>query len=265
MSVLLDHRFDGEGDEVVLPLNGGMMTWAVWEPVTGPLRTDWRVLSCDLQGQLRSPGNGHPRLEDHVPDLLALLDALDIEAVHALGTSFGGEVGMLLAAEAPSRVRSLAVVTAADRTPPGMYASARRLNAMARDVLDGGDPRPLRAAIEEDVFSPAFRTTQADLLAERRRVALPASWYQGLLGILQSVEQFDLTGILGRIVCPTLVVHAANDRVMPEARVRALVEGIEGAELQVHPTSGHALVVEDPAWLVDVYREFLARHAGTSS
>ncbi len=41
--------------------------------------------------------------------MLALLDALSIEAAHVLGTSLGGLVGLSLAAAAPHRLRSLAL------------------------------------------------------------------------------------------------------------------------------------------------------------
>lgn len=264
---LLGHRLEGERGEVVLLLNGGMMTFASWAPVTAGLLDAYRVLGCDFRGQLRSPGEGHPRLIDHVPDLVALLDALGLGAVHVLGVSFGAEVGLLLAALHPARVRTLAVVAAADRSPPGMREDARALQALAREVLAGGDPTPFHEAVIRGVYSAAFRAARPEVLAARtaRSVALPRSWYAGLLGILAAIEEFDLTPWLGRIDCPTLVVHAAADGVMPAERVRALAAAIAGAELAVHPDSGHGLVVEDPQWLARAYRDFLARRAGAAA
>jgi hypothetical protein len=49
--------------------------------------------------------------------------------------------------------------------------------------------------------------------------------------------------------------------VLPPERSYALAEAISGAELVEHPTSGHALVAEDPAWLAEVYLSFLRRLA----
>jgi len=268
---LLAHHLEGGGDqgdgaEVVVLLNGGMMTWASWEPVAAELRGDHRVLGCDFRGQLRSPGEGPPRLADHAADVVALLDALELGAVHLLGTSFGAEVGLLTAALHPERVRTLAAVTAVDRTPPGMPENSRELQAKARDVLAGGDATAFFDAFVDDVYSPAFRRTHAEALAVRRQrtAELPESWYRGLLGILTCVADFDLSPWLGKIASPTLVVHAAADAVMPEERVRALASAIPGAELRVHPRSGHGLVFEDPGWLVGVYRDFLDRHAGAA-
>lgn len=260
---LLAHRL-GEGDgEPVLLLNGGMMTFASWAPVVAALGAGRRTLGCDLRGQLLCPGEAHPRLDDNVPDVVALLDALGLERVHALGTSFGGEIALLLAARHPGRVRTLAVVTAADRSPDGMRDDSRALAERAREVIGGGDPGPFHDHVTAEVYSAAWRERHAAELAERRSrsLALPASWYRGLLGILAAIEDFDLRPDLGRIRCPALVVHAGADRVMPAERVEALAAAIPGAELAVHPTSGHALVAEEPEWLGRTYRAWLDRLA----
>lgn len=264
---LLGHRLEGERGEVVLLLNGGMMTFAAWAPVTAGLLDAYRVLGCDFRGQLRSPGEGHSRLIDHVPDLVALLDALGLGAVHVLGVSFGAEVGLLLAALHPARVRTLALVTAADRSPPGMREDSRELRALAREALAGGDRGAFHDALVQGVYSTAYLDAHAEELAARRAQVgtLPEAWYAGLLGILASVEEFDLSPWLDRIDCPTLVVHAALDAVMPAERVQALAAAIAGAELAVHPASGHGLVVEDPQWLARTYRDFLARRAGAAA
>ncbi len=110
----LGHQFYGDGaarGEVVLLLNGGMMTYRAWAPFVEGLLDRYRVLGCDFRGQLMSPGLGHPQLETHAEDVMALLDSLELDAVHVLGTSFGGEVALLLAAHYPERVRTLAVPT----------------------------------------------------------------------------------------------------------------------------------------------------------
>lgn len=261
---LLGHHMAGEG-EVILTLNGGMMTYASWDLITDELGRNRRILGCDFRGQLRSPGPAHPRLEEHVPDVVALLDALELSSVHVLATSFGAEVGLILAARHPERVRSLAAVTAVDRTPPGMAENSVHLRALARRVVRGDAPaHAIHEAMVEDMYSQAYRDAHAEVIAERggRTAGLPKAWYEGLDGILAAVADFDLTDYLSQIHCPTLVVHAADDIVMPLPQVRALAEGIDGARWQEHPTSGHALVVEDPAWVQRVYREFLAELDG---
>ncbi|NNC73978.1 MAG: alpha/beta fold hydrolase, partial [Acidimicrobiia bacterium] len=110
---LLAHRVEGEGRPLLL-LNGGMMTYASWEPVATRLRGSRRLILCDLRGQLLSPGPVPPDLADNVRDLTALLDHLGIESADVMGTSYGGEIGLLMAAMVPERVDSLVAVTVSD-------------------------------------------------------------------------------------------------------------------------------------------------------
>lgn len=260
---ILAHQMEGTNGEIVLLLNGGMMSYNLWTPITeGLLAHGYRVLSCDFRGQMRSPGDAHPHLEGHVDDLVALLDALELNAVHVLGTSFGGEVGLLLAALHPMRVRTLAAVAAVDRAPSGMAENAHEMQGILHDILKGADQGRFHDKLAQDIYSPAWRAAHADDLAARRAqlAELPRSYFRGLLGILTCIADFDLTAELSKIHCPTLVVHATDDTVMPAERVRALADAIVGAELRIHPTASHVLVMEDPPWLVGEYVDFLAHH-----
>lgn len=256
---LLAHRAWGTPAEAgssaaVLLLNGGMMTYDSWQPVVEGLGRP--CLGCDFRGQLLSPGPAPTDLEGHLDDLVRLLDHIRPGPLDVIGTSFGGEVAVLLAALHPRRVRALALVTAADRTPASMPASVERLRGHVRRILKGGDSGPFHDELVREVYSESFLLRHAETLRKRRGQDLPAAWFEGLLGILQAVERFDLRPYLGAIRCPTLVVGAENDSVMPRPRVEALARGIAGAELAMHPSSGHALASEDPAWLAERCRRF---------
>ena len=260
---LLTHAVEGEG-EPLLVLNGGMMTWAAWGPVTETLAADHRLILCDLRGQLLSPGSAPPELADNVADLTALLDHLEIESAHVLGTSYGGEIGLFLAALEPERVRSLVAVTVADYATDTIWRGAEELRVLVADALAGGDKGRLHERVVEEVYSPAFRERFAEELAARRaQVAeLPDVWFEGLETILGAMEKLDLRPHLAKIHCPTLVVIAGQDTVIPPQRSLDLAAGIDSAEIKIHETSGHALVAEDPAWLTAVCSDFLRRHAG---
>ena len=258
----LAHGMGGAGEDVVLLLNGGMMTFPSWRPVSRHLVDTYRVLGCDFRGQLKTGADGHTRVEDNVPDVVELLDALGLERVHVLGASFGGMVGLALAGRHPDRVRSLALVTTAEKTPPGMKEDSRYVQDLARAVAEGGPTEPFYDHVFSGVYSEEYRRRHADELADRRSARLPASWYRGLHGILQSIQDFDLSEFLPRIQHPTLVVHAALDEVMPEERARALVGAIDGAELHIHPSAGHVLILEDSRWVAETYLDFIRRRFG---
>jgi 3-oxoadipate enol-lactonase len=256
---VLARRIDGTGETVLL-LNGGMMTIASWDAIAAPLAEHFQVVRCDFRGQLRSPGTPHPNLARHVTDVVALLNELGIERVHAIGTSFGAEVGLLLAALHPGRVASLTAATATDVATPLLRGGAGGLRQEFRQAADGGDRGRLLALMQALFYSPGYIASHRAELAERAAQAalLPDWWLAGAAGLLASLENLDLRRYLGGIACPVLVLAAGEDRVMPLEHARALAFAIPGARLEVVEGSGHVLVVEQPQRFVEICLEFLA-------
>ena len=263
----LAHKLDGDGAPLLL-LNGGMMSIAAWDPIALPLAESFRVVRCDLRGQLLSPfqeSDGRAvsyTLVDHASDVVALLDHLGFERVHLAGTSFGGEVAMIVASDHPERVASLSVMTATDRLTPRMRAAARALAAQARAAADGSiGGGTLFRALAPGAFSERWLGEQpAGFVEIRARLfdALPPAFFAGLASIMHSLMGLDLAERLPRIVAPTLVVGAGLDRTFPPEHSRAIADAVPGARLAMLEECGHAAVVESPGRIVELLREFVA-------
>jgi 3-oxoadipate enol-lactonase len=256
---ILTHRSDGHGETVLL-LNGGMMTIASWDAIAAPLAGHFRVVRCDFRGQLRSPGTPHTDLKRHAEDVVALLDELGIECVHAIGTSFGAEVGLLLAALQPGRVASLVAAAATEVATPLLRGGAGGLGREFRQIADGGDRGRLLALMQALFYSPGYIASHRAELAERAAqiAQLPDWWFAAAADLLASLENLDLRRYLAKIACPVLVVAAGEDRVMPLEHARVLASAIPGTHLEVVEGSGHVLVVEQPERFVEICLEFLA-------
>lgn len=254
----LTYKLDGSGEPLLL-LNGGMMSIAAWDDIAIPLAARFRVVRCDFRGQLLSPGAPPADLAGHAADVVALLEELRIDAAHIVGASFGAEVGLVLAAEHPLRVRSLVAATAFDHATPEMSQLAQKARDTCRDAENGGDGRLMFDAMLPTTYGEAYLAANAAMLAARRErvAALPTAWFAGVDAILASVQHCDLRPLLSRIACPTLVVVAGLDRTAPPARGRAIAAGIPHAQLVEIPDSAHALVVEQPGRFIDICLEFL--------
>ncbi len=175
---VLAHRVSGTADgDPVLLLNGGLMTFASWGPIAEDLERGFRVVAFDFRGMLRSPGVPPATLDGHADDVVRLIDHLGIARVHAVGTSFGAEVAVLLAAARPDRVRSLALVTATDHITPSMFDAGTRLREASLRAAAGGDGGVILDLLIESAFSPAYVAAHADTFADRRRQfgAMPSS------------------------------------------------------------------------------------------
>ena len=257
MSVLA-HAVDGGGPPLLL-LNGGLMTYAAWEPLAAPLARTCRVIRCDFRGQWLSPGEPPDTLDGHAADLAELLDDLGDTSVHVAGASFGALVGLVMAARMPSRVRSLVAMTATDRITPDMAEGASALRAACRDAAAGGDGRRVFDLINEATWSPSFRSAQAALLAARREQIglLPRSWFAGLERLMAPLDGLDLRPLLPSIACPTLVVGGDIDLTFPVEHSRALAAGIRGSRLEVMPGGSHGLCIEQAPRVVEMIGTFV--------
>jgi pimeloyl-ACP methyl ester carboxylesterase len=261
MESILAHRVSGNPDgPPVLLLNGSMMTMGAWEPVAAPLGETCQVIRCDFRGQIFSPGEAEPRLEAHVADVVALLDSLGLQRVHAAGTSFGGLVAVRLAALHPERLASLAAITVGPQVDAEFWEGSLQVRDAALAAAAGGDGGRVLDLILPVTYSPEYLAANAELLSAHRRqtALLPATWYRGIAAIISSIEGLDLTPDLARIRCPTLVLAGEKDQMFPLERSRALAAGIPGARFEVIPGGSHAIVIEKPAEVARILQEFLA-------
>ncbi len=181
-------------------------------------------------------------LLDMAHDTIGILDALGIKKAHIVGASMGGMIAQLIAANFPDRTLSLTSImsTSGARGLPGPTRRARSalLGKPAGDSLD--------ALVDhyEHLFdvigSPAFRAPTA---AERARLTRslqrsfnPAGTARQLIAVIASG---DRSADLARVRAPTLVIHGADDPLVPVAGGRDTAAKISGARLTIIAGMGH--------------------------
>ena len=157
---------------------------------------------------------------EDVADLIALLDALHLDAVNVLAFSDGSIVALLLAALHPQRVTALAVL--------GAQAS-----------VDEQDATGLREWLLEKPLSEAWQQELAQLHGD--------PYWRSLLPLFVKVQE-DLVqagGILvtdeelGAIQCPILLIHGKRDRVVRVEYATKLHERLPQSHLLLFD-AGHA-------------------------
>jgi pimeloyl-ACP methyl ester carboxylesterase len=101
---------DAAGTETLLFLHGLTQQSHAFDAIAPALARRYRCLALDLRGRGESDwAPGTYTIPQYVADVHALLDMLGLRAVHVLGTSLGGLVGLSLARVSPDRLRSLAL------------------------------------------------------------------------------------------------------------------------------------------------------------
>jgi len=243
---MLHYRKEGKGEPLLL-LNGIAMSVSSWEPVASILKHDFTVIRCDFRGQLLTPGPVPSTLEGHMADVEALLNAVSPGPVHVAGTSFGGLIAMLLAANRPN-ICSLTVIASADHFDSGMTAEVGRWRNAARAAAESGDHGHLLDIMMPVVYCEQYRKAhREELLARRQQMRhIPPRWFYDLDRLMASTEGIDLTSALRRITCPALIAAAEQDGFIPPERTKAITGKVSGSRFQTISGAGHAVVVENP-------------------
>jgi len=158
-------------DLVFLHANG--FNARAYRTILAPLANDLRILAPDQRGHgATSLATDRPRTSwlDLKDDLLAFLDAMQIERVALAGHSMGGTASLLAAAEAPARIRALALLDPVIRSPePTSPVSREAMEAspMIAGAIKRRRSFPSRAAAVLGYHGRgAFRTWTDAMLAD---------------------------------------------------------------------------------------------------
>jgi pimeloyl-ACP methyl ester carboxylesterase len=184
-------------------------------------------------------------LADMARDTVGLMDALRIRQAHLVGTSMGGMIAQIVAADYPQRVLSLTSImsTSGNRGLP-MPTPAASAIVMTR----APHPSCLEAYVEHGLRamrvlgSPAAdideQRARDRLITEAKRSYYPDGFARQMAAVIASG---DRRANLRRIKAPTMVVHGAEDPLVPLACGRDTAANIPNAEFRIVPGMGHDL------------------------
>jgi pimeloyl-ACP methyl ester carboxylesterase len=200
-------------------------------------------------------------LDDLADDAVGLLDALGIESAHLCGASMGGMIVQTLAIRHPARLRSMTSImstTGKPSLPPG------RPEAMAVLMLPPPTDRAgsLDAAVRtwRTIGSPGFPFDEEKSRARAGRLFDRSFYPEGTARQLAAVVAGgNRTDRLRDVTTPTLVIHGAEDPLIPLSGGQATADSIPGATLLVIEGMGHDL--PEGAWprLVGAISEHTAK------
>jgi len=69
-------------------------------------------------------------------------------------------------------------------------------------------------------------------------------------------DRFDLSGQIGQIDKPALILSGQEDKMTPPQYARFLNQEIKKSRLQLVPQAGHSLVLEQPRTVIGLIRDF---------
>jgi lipase len=150
MSRLHLHAWGPVEGRPVLVVHGVTNTGARYRRLAEEELPGARVLAPDLRGHGRSTWEPPWSVSRHVDDLVGTLDAAGAARVAVVGHSFGGLIGMALAAAHPERVAALALVDPAVAIPPGRAGEEAERARRDEGWATADEARAARLALRPD-------------------------------------------------------------------------------------------------------------------
>lgn len=254
--------FDQGSGRPLMFVHGFPLDHRMWKFQLEDLAADHRVLAPDLRGfgataprEDQQSLAGIIRMEQLADDLAAVLLMLRIrEPVTLIGLSMGGYIAWQFARNYSSRLRALVLCNTRAAADSREAAEARL--TMAERVLAEG-AAPLAESLLPRLFARqtfALHPNLVELVRGMILAAPPAALAAAQRGM---ADRPDMTGELGSIRVPTLVMVGAEDQISPPDEMRAIANTIPGAQFVEVPAAGHLAPLENAVAVNAALRKFL--------
>ncbi|HEU0015309.1 MAG TPA: alpha/beta hydrolase [Longimicrobium sp.] len=279
--VQLYYRVYGSGPDTTVVVTGGPgLAMGYMDQDLTALTHGRTVIYYDARGAGRSTLLYDPAqlgMDRHVADLEAVRQFFGIGELSILGHSWGAMVAPFYAAQYPSNVDRLVMVTPgpvqaqydamfeAERIARTAPEVLQRQGELFGELASGMSPDPV-AACEEllSIWFPAYFYDPANLAnfqgswcdvppAAANALLLSLVAGRGSLG-----TNFDLVPMLQTLQVPALVIHGSHDPI-PFASTQAYADAMPNGELLVIENAGHFPWLEQPTAFFTAVNTFLRR------
>lgn len=244
--IQINYHDQGSGDPVLL-LHGsgaGVSAWANWRLTMPELAKFRRVIAPDLVGfgYTVVPENYEfKHMESWIDQIIALLDALEIEKADFVGNSFGASLSLALVVKHPERVGRMVLMGSGGQPfivnenliklwgyKPSLDAMKEILQIMAYD----------QAIATDELAEMRYRATLREGAQAVFERVFPAPYQRWADALVISDEQ------LADIDNETLIIHGRDDRVVPVHVSEDLFKKIKNSQLHLFGCCGHWTQIE---------------------
>jgi 3-oxoadipate enol-lactonase len=258
-----DHTDPWERRPVLILLHGNgrnAQFWYQWVPY---LSRDFRIVRPDMRGLGKSifaDGSAVDlSVESLIEDLLEIISALGVDKVHFCGESMGGILGLVLAAQHPSLIKTLTLVS----TPVFIEEEMKERYALGyASRIEAMEKLGIRKWVSE--------TTKITRLPADQNPGL-YEWYVDefskgdpdlqvrMSGI---VNQANVTDILKDVKVPVLGLYPGEGQITSKSQERLLQNSLSDFSMRKLPTNYHMVHLLFPAVCCEQLMDFCLGHDG---
>lgn len=256
------------GADAVVWLHGFPQDHLTFDPVVPKLIAEGlRVLAPLQRGYsagARPSGRTAYAMPELVADIIALLDAAELERAHIVGHDWGGAVAWALAGRHAQRVQSVTVLSTPH--PAALQAALTRSSQALRtsylllaqvpwvpeQLVLAGDGRVLRKALVASGLPPEVADRYVERMRQPGALQAALAWYRGL--------PMSRNYSAGRIPVPTGFLWGAKDPVFTRQACELTVDYVSGPYVERRlPDAGHWIPETRPDDVAQVVLETVGR------
>lgn len=200
------------------------------------------VLTAFVVATSGEPVDAPYTLSDMAADGMALLDVLEIDAAHVVGTSMGGMIAQTMVIEHPDRVRSLTSIMSTTGEPEYGMPAPETLTALMEIMqpVDGFEARVDQGVELARIIGTTW-TFDEDRVRERTERLIQRSYdpdgtSRQMMAILASGSRAEG---LSRLDLPTVVMHGDADPLVDVSGGVRTAELVPGSDLRLLEKMGH--------------------------
>ncbi len=198
-----------------------------------------------------------------VGDFEAVADAAGFERFPVVGFCHGGPIAIAYAARFPQRVSCLVLcgtyAQGRAKRDPSPHAQAEGELLLKLIELGWGEDNPAYRQVFTSKAIPGGTTEMFTAYNDLQRASTSPEVARRLAEVCWNI---DVEHLLTNVACPTLVLHATRDALVPFEQGRSLAGLIPHARLVPLDSENHDLLETEPAWqtFVAEVQAFLAEH-----
>lgn len=244
---------DSGGDKpAVIFCHGFFLDGSMFDLQVASLLHQYRCITWDERGFGRSSAHQSFSYWDSAADALAILDYCSVERAVFVGMSKGGYIAMRAALTSPARVAALVLIG----SESGVFTEEEK--AGFADWVRLWQKTPLSAEVRDAVAKMLFGASPVSQhwytkweRSDRLKISYPAD---------ALIKRDDISNLLSKINCPSLVIHGAADAGVGVEKGRKLAAGLRSQNLVVEiPEGPHAVNITHPEIVNEALKEFLTR------
>lgn len=236
-----------DNERVVICVHGLARNSRDFDDLAQALSRGYRVICPDLPGRGSSDWLDNAddyRLGQYVQDMVALIARLNVGQLDWIGTSLGGLIGMVLAAQKQTPIRRLVLNDIGPFVPKGALLRISRYLGDPRfddlQALEGWlhQHYPALAALEPEQWrhlaSHSLRHCENGQLGLHYDPAIAHN------AVLAAQQDIDLWSLWSAIRCPRLLLHGEQSDVLTAATVARMQAECDNLSVHELPGIGHA-------------------------